>query len=218
MAELRTEEEQLDALKNWWKENGKALMLGIGAAVVIVVGWQGWQSRQATNAAQASMLYQSLIESVVVDLDEGRAQTSETLQHLGARLKAEHAKTTYAQYAALILARAAVQSNNNEAALAELDWVIANSKEEDIKRIATLRKAKILLGEQKAGEALSLMDSIDPASFSIIYHELRGDAYFLQNNIEAARREYDRALAANTGEARPILQMKRDDLGSGGGS
>ena len=49
MAELRTEEEQVQAIKDWWKNNGSSLLIGIGAALAIVFGWQAWQNHQATN-------------------------------------------------------------------------------------------------------------------------------------------------------------------------
>ena len=42
MAELRTEEEQVEALKSWWKENGKSLIMGVVIAVAAVFGWRGW--------------------------------------------------------------------------------------------------------------------------------------------------------------------------------
>ena len=47
MAELRTEEEQIEAIKRWWKKNGSSLLLGIALALAIVFGWQAWQNHQA---------------------------------------------------------------------------------------------------------------------------------------------------------------------------
>ena len=65
MAELRTEEEQVQALKNWWNENGKSLLLWIAVALAAVFGWKGWQQQQAVEAENASVLYQNLLDATV---------------------------------------------------------------------------------------------------------------------------------------------------------
>ncbi len=44
MSEMRTEEEQVEALKDWWKENGRSLLLGVALALAIVFGWKGWET------------------------------------------------------------------------------------------------------------------------------------------------------------------------------
>ena len=44
MAEMRTEEEQIEAIKQWWKKNGSSLLIGVGLALAIVFGWQAWQN------------------------------------------------------------------------------------------------------------------------------------------------------------------------------
>ncbi len=40
MAELRTEEEQIEAIKRWWKENGVSLLIGAAIAAAGVFAWK----------------------------------------------------------------------------------------------------------------------------------------------------------------------------------
>lgn len=219
MAELRTEEEQLEALKNWWKENGRSLMIGLVVAVSVVLGWQGWQSYTDKQATQASWLYQNMLDAVASELDENPEPQVETILHLGDRLKSEHAKTTYAQYAALMLARVAVQQRNYELAVEELDWVLDRTKEDDLKRLATLRKARVLLAIDQYEQASMLLSGFEPGSFSAVYYELLGDIAYSQGDLIAAANAYDQALfAADNAPIKPVLQMKRDDLGGEAGS
>ncbi|QEW05487.1 YfgM family protein [Nitrincola iocasae] len=219
MAELRSEEEQLEALKSWWKENGRSLMIGVVVAVAAVLGWQGWQSYTENQAAQASWLYQNMLEAVSAELDENPDPQVETILHLGNRLKNEHEKSTYAQYAALMLARAAVQQAEYAAALEELDWVLARTQVDDLKRLATLRKASVLLATDQFDQAGSLLSGFEPGSYSVIYYELLGDIAFSKGDLNAAVNAYDQALAAaGNAPTRPVLQMKRDDLGEEAGS
>lgn len=219
MAELRTEEEQLEALKNWWKENGRSLMIGLVVAVSAVLGWQGWQSYNEKQATQAAWLYQNILEAVASELDENPDPQIETILHLGDRLKSEHAKSTYAQYAAFMLARAAVHQQDYDRALEELDWVLARAQEDDIKRVATLRKARVLLASGQLDQASNLLTGFEPGSFSAIYYELLGDIAFSQGDLVAAVSAYDQAISvAGNAPIGPVLQMKRDDLGEEVGS
>lgn len=214
MAELRTEEEQLEALKNWWKENGRSLMIGVIVAVSAVIGWQGWQSYTERQATEASWLYQNLVEAVVTELDENTNPQLETILHLGNQLKDEHSKSTYSQFAALMLARVAVQTQDYTQALAELDWVLDRASEEDLKVVASLRKARVLLAMDQVEEASTLLSGLSPRSYTALYYELLGDIALKNGDVNSAAQAYDQALSAAANMPnQPVLQMKRDELG-----
>ncbi|GAA0694008.1 tetratricopeptide repeat protein [Marinobacterium maritimum] len=215
MAELRTEEEQLQALKAWWQENGKSLVLGVGLAIALVLGWQGWQTHQEQQAATASALYQNLTEAAQLQSmnAEDDAQYA-TAKHLTEQLKADFADTTYARYAGLVLAAMHVQHEAFAEAREELEWVLSASEELDsIKRVATLRKAALMqqLGEAEA--AVAIVQGLDAGSFEAEKQELLGDLYLSLGQREQARGAYEAALLAAGGETRkPLLKIKRDDL------
>lgn len=214
MAELRTEEEQLNAIKGWWKENGKSLVIGVGAAIAIVVGWQSWQARQHQQAAAASILYQNLSEAVQLasmQSDDGQYATAKTLAD---QLKQDHEGTAYARFGALALAAAAVREDDYAQAVTELDWVIASSdKVDDLTRVATLRKAALMQQQSQDSEAISLLKALDAGSFEAERQELLGDLFKAQGQNKEAFAAYDAAIEAAGGEQlRPLLKMKRDDL------
>ena len=213
MAELRTEEEQVQALKEWWKENGKSLILGVTAAVAIVLGWKAWQNHEEQKAANASALYQNLTQAVQLSAGGSNEAQYVTAGHLSEQLRQEYGKTAYARYGALMMAAAAVNNQAFDRALDELNWVIDNASEvDDLVRVATLRKAMVLGQKGELQAAIDLLNSTDAGNYAVQYQELLGDLYVNSNRPAEAFAAYDRALELAGGELRPLLKMKRDDL------
>src|SRR5712672_2878606 len=54
------EQEQLAALKAWWKENGGAILLGATVVLAAIAAWNGWTWYQRSQSAQAAVLYDTL--------------------------------------------------------------------------------------------------------------------------------------------------------------
>lgn len=214
MAELRTEEEQVQALKDWWKENGKSLVVGVAAAVAIVLGWKAWQSNQQQQAANASALYQSLTEAVQLSAGGVGDDQYSTAAHLNEQLRNDYADTAYARYAALMMARMAVSSGDPETAMHQLEWVIDNADEvDDIVRVAHLRKAMLLNQAGETSAAIDELERVDAGRYEVQYQELLGDLYADEGQTDEAFAAYDRALQLGGGaQLRPLLKMKRDDL------
>lgn len=213
MAELRTEEEQIQALKEWWKENGKSLVIGVAAAVAIVLGWKAWQSSQEQSAANASSLYQNLTEAVQLSAGGTNEAQYATAGHLNEQLRSDYGKTAYARYAALMMAALAVNNGESERALEELDWVLEASGELDnIARVATLRKAMLLSQKGEFQAAIVLLNGVDAGTYEVQYQELLGDLHADNGQLTEAYAAYDRALKLGGEQQRPLLKMKRDDL------
>jgi len=212
VSEMRTEEEQVQALSDWWKENGKSLLLGIAAALAIVMGWKAWQQNQQRNAENASALYQNLVEAVVnVAGGQGGDAALTTAHHLGNQLKTDFEGEAYARFAALLLARIAVDKGELDTALAELDWVLTHEPDAEQKVLATLRKARILAAQDKVEQGLALVDGLNAPAFSAPVAEVKGDLYLKQGARDKARAAYQVAVGDGAAQ-RPLLRMKLDDL------
>ncbi|WP_151702689.1 YfgM family protein [Nitrincola alkalilacustris] len=215
MAELRTEEEQIEAIKSWWKENGKSLLLSILVVVSAVVGWKSWQQYQVNQASQASALYQNLVDAVIQTVgNQADAGAVSTAEHLSERLKGDFTKTSYAQFAALLMARVAVEQGDLSRAQQELDWLLDGRAEGDILRVANLRKGRVLAELGLVDDAIALLQNADAGAFESGYQELLGDLYSMSGRVDQARAAYNRALeVSQTSQGQAILRMKRDDLG-----
>jgi len=154
VTEFRTEEEQIAALKNWWKENGRSLLIGIGLALVIVFGWKAYQNNVIQIKAEASSLYQQLIaEATKNNFDD---ESVATLDYLAKEIKTKFESTEYAIYAAMFLAKEAVQNQSYDVATEELQWILSNTDDARIQHIVTTRLARELSAQDKNEEALAL--------------------------------------------------------------
>ena len=55
-----TEEEQVEALKKWWRENGKAVIAGFIIGFGAIFGWREWQAHVTEEAQKASRQFQEM--------------------------------------------------------------------------------------------------------------------------------------------------------------
>lgn len=209
MAELRTEEEQLDAIKRWWKENGTSLIAGIAIAIAGVVGWNAWQSYQDNQAQAASMRYQQLVNLADGgEVDEARS--------LAAEITDEHGSTLYADLARLIDAGLAVDAGELDEARDILDGVIAASNREYVQGLARLRLARLQVATDDAEAALDTLARDVPAALTAQQADVRGDALRALGRDDEARQAWQEALAVAEQRNQPIygVQLKLDDLGA----
>ena len=63
MNEYETEEQQLEALKKWWKENATSLILGLAIGVSGLFGWRYYLDQNHMHAVMASDMYMQLVQS-----------------------------------------------------------------------------------------------------------------------------------------------------------
>lgn len=208
MSVYQTEEEQVEAIKSWWKENGKAVIAGLILGGAILAGTKLWVGHQQQVEAAASTEYQVVVNGLDND------KPDQVLEH-GAVLVDQYSGTPYAALAALAMAKVKVDQGKMAAARTHLQWVIDHAKQADMKRIATLRLAKLQFAAGKDDAALALLGATDPGSFKAPYEELKGDIYTRQGKSGEARNAYEAAMAAMPESAnRTYLKMKLENLGA----
>lgn len=206
-----TEDEQVEKIKDVWRRHGVPLLTGVAIALAGVFGWNAWHNYQDTQARNASTLYQSMLESVLAsDSEASRARAAE----LAAQLRDEYASTRYADYAALMQARLAVEAKDFPVAEQSLREIIDGSKNTTLQEVARQRLARVLAQEQRAEEALELFsDPVDGAELRATREEIRGDLLLSLDRGSEAREAYKAAQEAlEDASARPQLQLKLDDL------
>jgi len=213
VAELRTEEEQLEAIKRWWKQNGTSLIAGVVIAAAGVFGWNTWQDYQASKAEAASLRYQQLLDLAGRNgLDEPARQRA---NELVGEITDEHAKTLYADLARLLDARLAIDAGDRERARAALETVVEESKRGYLKGLARLRLARLQLAAGNAETALATLEGV-PESLAVLRADVRGDAQHALGHVELAREAWHHALTLAEQRDQPLygVQLKLDDLGT----
>lgn len=217
----RTEEEQIEALKRWWQENGKSLLVGLVLALVAVYGYKAWENNKRTEGETASNIYFELMDAVALDEQNPSEANTSTIHHLATQLKTDYASSTYAVYAALIEAKQAVAQDDLAAAEQELQWAVDKSdKGSSLYLIARLRLARVIFaqgGEENANRALALLEGEIAASHRASYAEVKGDIYVSLGQLAEARAAYRQAISEveKSGAQRPLLQIKLKDLAQG---
>lgn len=217
MAELRTEEEQVQAIKDWWKRNGSSLLIGIGAALAIVFGWQGWQSHQDQQRAEAANQFTTLLSAFTAS-DES---SDETVAFVAETLRNEHAASAYAIYGNLVLARQQMaEQNDPEAAAESLQWALDQAK--DSQALSLVIRNRLARAQFAAGQnevALKTLESAGEAdAFTAIFSELRGDILMAMGDTEGARKAYLDARGQGQQGNGGLLELKLSDLGVGEGA
>lgn len=193
MESYRTEEEQVEALKKWWQENGRSTVAAVIVALGVGFGWQGWKGYQAGQSEAASERYQALLQELSeVQDDDGLQRAAGT----AAQIKTDFARSSYAQFAALHLARMAATQGNLDEAEAELRWVLGRAdKGSDTYQLAQLRLARVLASAGDPDQALTILDGADAGAYQAAYAVARGDALLMLERQEEARQAYAEALA-----------------------
>ncbi len=219
MAFSAAEEENIEALRRWWDENGKFLLLIVIVAIGGYGGWSFWQQSSVSGSEAASDLYEEILAAAQPE-DATRQPDAAAIIGLTDQLMEDHANSIYARYAALYSAQQLVQSGDLAAAEETLQWVVDNPStsllrgaDEGLVLTATLRLVRVILARGDPDRALVLVNSVDPRSFEPGFHELRGDIYLSLGRPEDAR---DSWLAAqDAGSISDGLRMKLENLGAG---
>lgn len=215
MESYRTEEEQVEALKRWWEENGRGTVVAVIVALGLGFGWQGWKSYQAGQSEAASERYQALLQSLsAVQSDADRQLAA----GIASQIKSDFARSSYAQFAALQLARMAAMDGRLSEAETELRWVLGRAdKGSDTYQLAQLRLARVLASGGDAAQALTILDGADAGAYQAAYSVARGDILLMQSRTDEARQAYQQAIGlAARGDAGtinlPMVQQKLQSL------
>jgi predicted negative regulator of RcsB-dependent stress response len=203
------EQEQIDALKHFWREYGRLVITAAVAFIVGVGGTQGWKHYKRTQAEQASLQFVKLEEALAKgDVNE--------IRNVGGEIIDKFTSTSYAPMAALVVAKTEREAGDLDAAVQRLQWALDKADTEEVRLLAGLRLAAIRLDQEQYDAALKLLDVKTTPAFVGLYADLRGDVMVAQGNIAEARAQYRSALenSSQTGGWRDLVQLKLDALGA----
>ena len=205
------EQEQVDALKDWWKQYGNKALIALTLFVLGVAGFSGWQGYQARQTSEAAALFDLLRKELA-------ANDVKKIRDVGGQLIDKYPRTVYATDAAMIVAKANFESGDAKSAKAQYQWVIGHAKQAQSKDLARLRLAVVLLDEKNFTDALKHLEGAHDEAFDPLFNDLRGDVYSLQGKSQDARLAYQAALGAlpKDNPFKNYVQLKLDALGEQG--
>lgn len=212
MAEYGIEEDdELAGIKEWWRDNGLALVLGAVAGIAAIAGWQGWQAWQENRANEAAVAYSEFQRA----LNSGNAEPDKVVEP-AERLQSDYGSTPYAAQAGLAVAGYFVERGDIARATDSLQWVVDYADQPPLRHIARVRQARLLWAQDQSGAALEKLDHDYPSAFAPLYEELAGDIQAEAGDREAARNAYRNALKNLPPDTDPApLKRKLDAVSSG---
>jgi predicted negative regulator of RcsB-dependent stress response len=205
--ELLTEDQEAERAKQWVRENGAFILAGIVVGVGGLFGWQAWQDSSLESAGQGSVVWEQLRDAVE---GERYNEVDETL----ALLETDYASTPYLDQARLAIARMYMDRNDPESAAASLSALVTQASDPYLRRLGELRLAQIYIFQEDYAAALASLGPTETTGFEGLFHELRGDVFIAQGQLDDAREEYRRALDVDSSGVldRSYVQIKLDDV------
>lgn len=202
------EQEQIETLKGWWKDNANWVLGSVLVAVIAMGGWRGWQYYQHQQTTESATLYQQFVEQLA-------SNDAKRVNDAAAVLMDKYAATPYAAQAALIAAQVNELGRESLRAKTQLQWVIEQASEDGLKNVAGLRLAAVLLDEKDYAGAMKLLGAKHPAPFDGLYADLKGDVLNAQGKSAEAKAAYQQAYDKldEKSQYRNLVQMKLDALG-----
>ena len=191
MADHLQEEEQIDAIKQWWQENKVSV---IGAIVLTLGGSFGWSQYQDYTSATAIAAADTYDEIL---LERASGESADQLAMMADTIRDENGSIAFAEFAALQVAAAAAAEGDFEQAQIELEKVMAGVEvDSTLGQLAQLRLAKVkaALGQEEAAIAILELGS---DSFPVSYAQVLGDIHLAAGREAAALEAYQTAKAAS---------------------
>lgn len=204
-----TDDEQLEHVKRVVAENWVWVVAGVALGAALIFGYRYYDSYRNDRALRAAAQFGDMTSALERDDRKKSRQVADGL------IK-DFPTSPYADQAQLVIARLYVDDGQLASAIAPLTQVMNNSKDSELKRIARLRLARVLIDQGKPDDAIKALAQDSWGAFAARAHEVRGDAFYANKDVKSALTEY--RAAQNGGDASSVnsalLQLKIADLGT----
>ncbi len=186
MPAYETDQEQMEAMKKWFKDNGKWILTAILIGLAISFGWHTWQQQKLQGNEQASSLYEQLLSA-------NEQNNPQAIQQMTEEMIKRYPKTEYATLASFIATKAFIYENKFAEALAKLQWIIDHTTSSSLRQIARLRMARVQLSQNQIDEAQKTIQVVNDPIFQPAIDEIQGDIYNAKKDSAKARQYYQSA-------------------------
>jgi predicted negative regulator of RcsB-dependent stress response len=202
------EQEQLEAIKSFWKQYGNLITWTLVLALGGVGAWNGWNWYQRDQGIKSSAMYDELERSV-------QAADLERSARIFADLQARYPGTAWTAQGGLMLARLQVEKGQADAATTVLRWLGEKTSDEGLRALAALRLAGLELDAKRWDEALKAVETVNAKGFEALAADRRGDILMAQGKVQQASDAFLAAWKAfpDTVEYRRVVEAKLNSLG-----
>ncbi|QMV52596.1 YfgM family protein [Ewingella americana] len=201
-----TENEQVDAVRRFFAENGKALAIGVVLGIAALGGWRYWQSHESSAMADSSVAFQQANQAVT----DKKAQGVEDLEKF-----AQSNKNNYGVFASLQLADHFVEEKDFANAEKQLVAAQAQAKEENLLSLVSLRLARVQSQQKKFDDALKTLDGVKGEGWIALQQDVRGDVLLAKGDAKGAREAFSKGLDSKPSQTlQNVLRMKLNNLSS----
>jgi predicted negative regulator of RcsB-dependent stress response len=202
------EQEQVEALKDWWKQHGMRVIVALTVLVLAVGGWRAWQVWTTRQATEASQLFERAMQAA-------SANDAKAVKEVTAQIMEHHAGTAYATPAAWLAGKVNFEANDVKSAQAQYEYALEHARDDGLKQLASLRLAAVRFDQKDLDGALQLLAGEPLPAFAGLYANLRGDILVAQGKTAEARAAYQLAVEklGEKSPLKPLAEIKLDSLG-----
>ncbi len=188
-----SDEERLEEVKRWWKENGTTVVVGLFVGLLLILGYRAWTSYRQDKIENATIKYEQLL--LAFSQQPGKKDRVRQVEKASRSLIQDYPDSPYAIDSALLLAKVKVETGKTKEAISQLRWVLRNTEQNSYKNhLARLRLARLLRDENKLGEALATLKTGEPGTFAVYYRYVQGTIYERQHACKQAQAAYQGAI------------------------
>lgn len=207
MSIYMTEDEQLEAMKTWWKRYNGIVIVAVSVVMLTISGFRYWTWHEAKVTQLASNTYEQLMLAF-------SNQDNKGVSGYAKLLLTDYNQTVYADAARLTLAKRFVAREKYAQAREELSYVALHSKMPALKQVAKIRLARLLAADKSYDSALSELKDITDLAYLPVINELKGDIYAATGRYRQAGEFYREAITAvqEKGMGNLFLEMKTNEL------
>ncbi|GGI76206.1 YfgM family protein [Legionella impletisoli] len=207
MSVYMTEEEQIEAIKRWWKRYSNIIIVTISLILLAIAGYKYWSWHQGKKIQQASVAYEHLMVAF-------SNKDNKKIHSYANQLIKEYNDTVYADAARMTLAKLFVTNGKFKHAEEQLQQVANKSKMPALQQVAKIRLARILLSQAQYDQAINKLEPVIDASYKPVINELRGDIYAATGKYPQAVAAYRKAIneSQSQGIGNLFLEMKTNEL------
>ena len=199
-----TENEQVDAIKQFFKNYGLTIVLAAVIGFGGVFGWKYWQSHQTNRLQESAGAFATVSEALAKPTPENIALAEKFVTETN---------DIYGALASLELAQIAIDANDLVSGERHLTNAVAKVKNDAFADMLNLRLARVQLALDKTDAALVSLEQVKGKALNGMKNYIRGDVLAKKGDNTGATTAYRSALTdENAGAIRSLVELKLNNL------